>query len=76
MTIRMENILGMTSTEWFNITGENPQDYIPKGVHYTPANGSAEQGKREFAKIVPPNTRVVVDYKVFPVHSGNSGKKP
>jgi hypothetical protein len=63
MQIDSKKILGDTPAEWHERTGTNPRDFIAEGVHYNNIEGVTHL-LDEFAKRVPYNTEVVVNYRV------------
>jgi hypothetical protein len=61
MAIDSKKILGDTADEWHERTGTVPSDYIGEGVHYY---GSVSDLLNNFAKLVPDNAEVVINYRV------------
>jgi hypothetical protein len=69
MAIDSKKILGDTKTEWLQEKRKKgiSTDYISEGVHYSTGNTLARNLLKEFAKCVPNEAEVVVNYRI----SGN-----
>lgn len=64
MAIDTKKILGDTSEEWHERTGTNPSEYIGEGVHADYTATTTDDCIENFAKIVPADSEVVVNYRV------------
>lgn len=67
MAISVEKILTISAKDWFEMMETPAKAYKPVGVHYSTISGTGEVKdiNKEFAKIVPDEADVVVNYYVF-----------
>ena len=71
MAIDIERILTISATEWFGMNKKKPSEYEARGVHSR--DECMSQVVREFAKRVPSEAEVVVEYRFSSATAGASG---
>lgn len=70
MAITTEKILTISAEDWFRMNNKEPYKYEARGVH---SNGIMDSVLEKFAKEVPSESEVVVDYRLSSATCGTSG---